>query len=100
MEKPWLAHYQDGVPAEINADAYNSIPELLEQCFEKFSASDAFHCMWKSLTYSDMDYLSRKFASYLQNNLGLKRGDRVAIMMPNILQYPVAMFGILRAGMV
>ncbi len=100
MEKPWLAHYQDGVPAEINADAYNSIPELLEQCFEKFSASDAFHCMGKSLTYSDMDYLSRKFASYLQNNLGLKRGDRVAIMMPNILQYPVAMFGILRAGMV
>lgn len=100
MGKPWLNEYESGVPHEINADAYNSIPEILEESFEKFAKSDAFHCMGKTLTYGEMDYLSRKFASYLQNNLGLKKGDRVAIMMPNILQYPVALFGILRAGMV
>lgn len=100
MEKPWLKGYQEGVPHEIDADAYKSIPDLLEQCFEKFATKDAFHCMGKSLTYSDIDFLSKKFASYLQNNLGLKKGDRVAIMSPNILQYPVALFGILRAGMI
>ncbi len=100
MDKPWFKHYQDGVPHEINADGYNSIPELLEEAFEKFSQLPSFHCMGKTLTYGEMDLLSRKFASYLQNDLGLERGDRVAIMMPNILQYPVALFGILRAGMV
>lgn len=100
MEKPWLNEYEAGVPHEINPETYNSIPELLEESFEKFAKKPAFHCMGKTLTYSEMDYLSRKFASYLQNNLGLKKGDRVAIMMPNILQYPVALFGILRAGMV
>ncbi len=100
MEKPWFKHYQDGVPHEINPDGYNSIPEILEEAFEKFADKPAFHCMGKTLNYGDMDLLSRKFASYLQNDLGLKKGDRVAIMMPNILQYPVALFGILRAGMV
>lgn len=100
MEKPWLNEYEAGVPHEINPETYNSIPELLEESFEKFAQNPAFHCMGKTLNYSEMDYLSRKFASYLQNNLGLKKGDRVAIMMPNILQYPVALFGILRAGMV
>lgn len=100
MEKPWLKNYQNGVPHEINADIYSSIPELLEEGFKKFSTKGAFHNMGKTLTYSDMDILSKKFASYLQNTLKLNRGDRVAIMMPNILQYPVALFGILRAGMV
>ena len=100
MDKPWFKHYQDGVPHEINPDGYNSIPEILEEAFEKFADKPAFHCMGKTLNYGDMDLLSRKFASYLQNDLGLKKGDRVAIMMPNILQYPVALFGILRAGMV
>ena len=100
MEKPWFNHYQDGVPKEIDSNTYNSIPELLEESFKKFADKPAFHCMGKTLNYSDMDLLSKKFASYLQNNLGLKKGDRVAIMSPNILQYPVALFGILRAGMV
>ena len=100
MEKPWFNHYQDGVPKEIDPNTYNSIPELLEESFKKFADKPAFHCMGKTLNYSDMDLLSKKFASYLQNNLGLKKGDRVAIMSPNILQYPVALFGILRAGMV
>lgn len=100
MEKPWLKNYQSGVPHEINPEIYGSIPELLEESFSKFGTKGAFHNMGKTLTYSDMDLLSKKFASYLQNTLKLNRGDRVAIMMPNILQYPVALFGILRAGMV
>ncbi len=100
MTKPWFNHYQSGVSEEINPEAYASIPALLEESFSKFASKPAFHCMGKTLTYGDLDHLSKKFASYLQNDLGLKKGDRVAIMMPNILQYPVALFGILRAGMV
>lgn len=100
MEKPWLKYYQEGVPHEINADSYSSIVAILEESFQKYGAKGAFHCMGKTLTYSDLDYLSKKFASYLQNNLKLQKGDKVALMMPNILQYPVALFGILRAGMV
>ncbi|WP_419168828.1 long-chain-fatty-acid--CoA ligase [Halobacteriovorax sp.] len=100
MTKPWLKHYQDGVAEEINPESYASIPSLLEESFEKFASKPSFHCMGKTLTYGEIDHLSKKFASYLQNDLGLQKGDRVAIMMPNILQYPVALFGILRAGMV
>lgn len=100
MTKPWLKHYQDGVAEEINPESYASIPSLLEESFEKFASRPSFHCMGKTLTYGEIDHLSKKFASYLQNDLGLQKGDRVAIMMPNILQYPVALFGILRAGMV
>ncbi|RZF21877.1 MULTISPECIES: long-chain-fatty-acid--CoA ligase [Halobacteriovorax] len=100
MTKPWLKHYQDGVAEEINPESYASIPSLLEESFKKFASKPSFHCMGKTLTYGEIDHLSKKFASYLQNDLGLQKGDRVAIMMPNILQYPVALFGILRAGMV
>ncbi|EPZ49232.1 long-chain-fatty-acid--CoA ligase [Bacteriovorax sp. BAL6_X] len=100
MTKPWLKHYQNGVSEEINPELYTSIPALLDESFAKFADRPSFHCMGKTLTYKEIDHLSKKFASYLQNDLGLKKGDRVAIMMPNILQYPVALFGILRAGMV
>ncbi len=100
MEKTWQKRYQDGVPFEINPSEYESIPEMFEQSFEKYAANDAFHCMGTTLKYSELDLQSRKFASYLQNNLGLQKGDRVALMMPNILQYPVALFGILRAGLI
>ncbi|WP_127716647.1 long-chain-fatty-acid--CoA ligase [Halobacteriovorax sp. HLS] len=100
MNYVWQNEYQEGVPHEIDASKYNSIPELLEESFSKFSQKPAFHCMGKSLTYGEIDLQSRKFASYLQNELNLKKGDRVALMMPNILQYPVALFGVLRAGMV
>ena len=100
MEKPWFKHYQGGVDKEIDPNTYASIPALLDESFQKFADKPAFHCMGKTLNYSDMDFLSKKFASYLQNDLGHKKGDRVAIMMPNILQYPVALFGILRAGLV
>lgn len=100
MEKPWFSSYQEGVPHNINEKEYSSIVDLLESSFTKFSDRPAFHCMGKTLDFSDMDELSKKFASFLQNNLKLKKGARVALMMPNILQYPVALFGILRAGMV
>jgi long-chain acyl-CoA synthetase len=102
MEKIWLKHYQAGVPASIEdqIEKYHSIPEILEESFKEFSQFPAYHCMGKTLSYKEIDLLSLKFASYLQNQLGLKKGDRIALMMPNILQYPVALFGILRAGMV
>jgi long-chain acyl-CoA synthetase len=102
MEKIWLKNYQAGVPEfiEHEMDRYNSIAELLEESFKNYSSRPAFHCMGKGLTYGEVDRLTRKFASYLQNDLSLKKGDRVALMMPNILQYPVALFAVLRAGMV
>lgn len=102
MEKIWIKNYQLGVPATIEdqMEKYDSIPDILEESFKNYRNKKAFHCMGKDLTYGDVDQQSLKFASYLKNNLGLQKGDRVALMMPNILQYPVALFGILRAGMV
>jgi long-chain acyl-CoA synthetase len=100
MTKIWHKHYDAGVPATIDVNKYASINDMLEVGFNKFRRLGAFHCMGTTLTYDDIDVLSQKFAGYLQNNLKLEKGDRVAIMMPNILQYPVALFGILRAGMV
>jgi len=96
---PWLKHYPKGVPYDINPDAYPSLVELIEEGFQKFAAQPAYACMGKQLTYGDIDRLSRQFATYLQTDLGLKQGDRIAIQMPNLLQYPVAMFGALRAGL-
>lgn len=100
MTYPWLSSYDQGVPAEIDPNEFSSIPELLEMSFHKFSDKPAFHNMGTTFTYRDIDHLSKKFASYLQNELKLKKGDRVAIMMPNILQYPIALFGVLRAGFI
>ncbi len=100
MSKVWHKHYDPGVPVEISTGEFSSINDLLESGFKKYSSRPAFHNMGKTLTYSEVEELSRKFASYLQNDLKLNKGDRVAIMMPNILQYPIALFGILRAGMV
>jgi long-chain acyl-CoA synthetase len=100
MSKVWHKHYDPGVPVEINPSEYASINDLLDAGFKKYSGRPAFHNMGTTLTYGQIELLSRKFASYLQNDLKLVKGDRVAIMMPNILQYPIALFGILRAGMV
>tara|TARA_R110002072_G_scaffold1989_3_gene16492 strand:- start:60467 stop:62125 length:1659 start_codon:yes stop_codon:yes gene_type:complete len=100
MSYVWHDSYQDGVEKEINTSKYSSINEVLEESFKKFENKDSFHCMGKGFTYGELDILSLKFASYLQNTLKLQKGDRVALMMPNILQYPIALFGILRAGMV
>jgi long-chain acyl-CoA synthetase len=98
MERIWLKHYPAGVPADIDPTQYDSLVALLEECFAKFRDRRAFVCMDKSISYGELDSMSRDFAAYLQTT-GLKFGDRVAVMMPNILQYPVATAGILRAGM-
>lgn len=99
MEKVWLKNYQSGVNSEIDINTYSSLADFIRITFEKFPNKPAFHNMGKSITYNELKELSQKFASYLQNNLGLSKGDRVALMMPNILQYPIALFGILQAGM-
>ena len=100
MDKIWLKNYQEGVPADIDPNEYQNIPEILENAFTKFADKPSFHCMGKTFSYREIDLLSRKFAAYLQKDLGLVKGDRVALMMPNILQYPVALFGVLRAGLI
>lgn len=100
MTKIWHKAYDAGVPYEINPNEYSSINDMLEVGFQKFKNLPAFHNMGTTLSYAEIDNLSQKFASYLQNDLHLQKGDRVAIMMPNILQYPIALFGILRAGMI
>ena len=97
MEKIWLKSYPPGVPAEIDASAYASVGELLEDSFRQYRESRAFACMGKSITYGELDTLSRKVAAWFQSK-GLARGARIAIMMPNILQYPVVLAAVLRAG--
>ena len=100
MEKPWLDSYEKGVKAEIDETLYQSIPDVFRQSVEKFANQPAFQNMGKTLTYAEVGKLAENFASYLQNVLKLPRGERVAIMLPNLLQYPIALFGILQAGLV
>jgi long-chain acyl-CoA synthetase len=97
-QRPWLAAYPPGTPAEIDADAMPSLVAVLERSCERFSARRAFANLGRTITYRELDHSSRDFASYLVS-LGLGRGDRVALMLPNVLQYPIALFGVLRAGM-
>jgi long-chain acyl-CoA synthetase len=97
MERPWLQHYPQGVAAEIDASKYPSLIAMLEESFQAHRGRPAFVCMGKALTYGEIDEASRAFAAWLQSK-GLQRGARVAIMMPNVLQYPVAIAAILRAG--
>ncbi|MRT23696.1 long-chain-fatty-acid--CoA ligase FadD [Enterobacteriaceae bacterium RIT697] len=100
MNKVWLKRYPADVPAEINADRYASLVELFEHAAEQYADQVAFINMGQPMTYRQLEKQSRAFAAWLQQGLGLKQGDRVALMMPNLLQYPVALFGVLRAGMV
>jgi len=97
MEKIWLKSYPKGVPAEIDVNAYRSIPDLIDTNIGKYSARPAYICMGKTITFADVDRLSTCFGAWLQSK-GLAKGARVAVMMPNVLQYPAAVFGILRAG--
>lgn len=99
MEKIWLKNYEEGISEEINPDRFASLMHVFENSVSKFGDKIAFLNMNQSLTFNELDRLSKQFAAYLQNS-GLKQGDPVAIMMPNLLQYPIALFGILRAGMV
>ncbi len=97
--RPWLASYPQGVPADIDVNQYSSLVGLMEESFKKYTARAAYSFMGKEMTFGQIDSLSRAFGTYLQN-LGLAKGDRVAIMMPNVPQYPIAVAGILRAGFV
>jgi len=100
MRKIWLDSYPPGIPAEIDVRPYPSLRDMLEQSCLRFRDKIAFVNMGVPMTYGELDRLSRDFGAYLQNDLGLHKGDRVAIMLPNLLQYPVALFGALRAGMI
>jgi long-chain acyl-CoA synthetase len=97
MDRIWLKSYPPGMPAEISFTEYKSVGELFEKSCRKFAERPAFHCMGKTITFGELDRLSRDFAAWLQAK-GLPKGTRVALMMPNVLQYPVALFGALRAG--
>lgn len=98
-DRPWLSSYSQGVPADINPAQYSSLVGLMEESFQKYARRVAYSFMGKDLTYAQTDSLSQAFAAYLQG-LGLAKGDRVAVMMPNIPQYPIAVVAILRAGYV
>ncbi|ELY2496279.1 long-chain-fatty-acid--CoA ligase FadD [Cronobacter muytjensii] len=100
MKKVWLNRYPADVPAEINPDRYHSLVDLFEQSCTRFADQPAFTNMGEVMTFRKLEERSRAFAAWLQQGLGLQKGDRVALMMPNLLQYPVALFGILRAGMI
>ncbi len=99
MKKIWLNRYPKGIPAEINPDEYRSIVEIFEETCNKFSDHGAFANMGYAMSFAELQAKAHDFSAYLQKDLGLQKGDRVAIMMPNLLQYPVALFGILGAGL-
>ena len=98
-EKPWLQSYPEGVPEYADIDAYNSVVELFDESVEQFRDNTAFISMGKSITFGELDEYSRAFAAWIQASGKFKKGDRIALMMPNTLQYPIAVFGLLRAGM-
>jgi len=100
MEKIWLKSYPPGVPADIDPAEFSSVNAVLERSFSEYADRAAFVQMGRSITYRQLDELTRDFGAWLQNEAGLKRGDRIAIMLPNVLQYPIAMFGAMRAGLV
>src|SRR5512132_3975485 len=93
--KHWLAAY-DEIPCEINPDAHGSVLAMLEAAMQRFADRPAFRCFGHTLTYSDTDRLSRNFAAFLQNKLGVKKGERIAVMLPNIAAFPPAMRAIVR----
>ena len=99
VDRIWLKHYPPGIPAEIDPDRFGSIPDLFGKTVARFSGRPAFHNLGHTLTYAALERLSRDFAAFLQALPGMGEGERVAVMSPNLLQYPVALFGILRAGM-
>ena len=98
VRKIWLEHYPKGIPAEINPDVYQSVVEIFEESCKNFADLPAFYNLGTTLTYQQVELFTRAFAAYLQNELKLKKGDRLAVMMPNMLQYPIVIFGALRAG--
>ena len=100
MQKPWLDSYPENIPHDITFDKHNSLSGLFKESVAEFGPRPAFTNMGKSISYQQLDKLSRDFAAWLQHSAGLQKGDRIAVMMPNLLQYPVVVFGALRAGLV
>ena len=100
MEKIWLKSYPPGVPADIDISGFNSLGDVFDRSVRLYGSRTAYVCMDKAITYDELDRLTAQFAGFLQGELGLPKGARVAIMMPNVLQYPIAAFGTLRAGYV
>ena len=100
MDKPWLKSYPEGTPATINTSEFSSLGEFFETKANEFAALPAVHNMGTTLTYAELDARSRAIASYLQQTLGLNKGDRVGLMLPNVLQFPIAFMGVLRAGLI
>ena len=100
MERIWLNSYPSGVPAEIDVGEFRSVGDLFEKCVGRFASRPAYICMGRQITYAELDVLSARFGAFLQGELKLPRGTRIGLMMPNVLQYPVALFGALRAGYV
>ena len=98
-ERIWLKSYPAGIPADIDISGYGSVLDFFDETIRKYTDKPAFSNFGKHLSFSRLDEMSQAFAGYLQKLGGLQQGDRVAIMMPNLLQYPVVLFGILRAGM-
>lgn len=98
MNKPWIKTYGPGVPVDIDADAYPSAVALFENAATEYASKPAFECFGRTMTYAEVDRASRAVAAWLQQRLGIKRGDRVALMVPNVFAFPVAMLGIQRAG--
>ena len=99
IDKSWLQNYPEGVPAEIDMTEFDSVVDIFDQSCERYAEQDAYVNFGKAISYAELERQSRAFGAYLQSQ-GLERGDRVAIMMPNLLQYPIALFGVLRAGLV
>ena len=99
LQTPWLDHYPEGTPAEIDPSEYSSIVAVLEQSVKLYRDRPAYANMGQQINYGEMDQMTRDFAAWLRDGAGLEPGDRVAIMLPNILQYPIALFGALRAGL-
>jgi long-chain acyl-CoA synthetase len=100
VEKVWLKSYPEGMPEEVPTPPWRSVKDLFEHSFAAYPDNAAYSNMGKTLSYADLNELSMRFACFLQQELGLTRGERVAIMLPNVLQYPVAMCGTFRAGLV
>ena len=100
MEKIWLKSYPTGVPEQVPTPNFRSIREMVEHSFQEYPDNPAYTNMGTTVTYRELDELSMQFACYLQKTLDMTRGERVAIMLPNIIQYPVAMCGAFRAGLV
>ncbi|MBB3227071.1 long-chain acyl-CoA synthetase [Luteibacter sp. Sphag1AF] len=98
-ERPWLDHYPDGIPAEIDVNSYRSVAAVFDEAFKRYRERPAFTNFGRTLTYGQLDELSSAFAGYLSGELKMVKGDRIAIMLPNVLQYPIALFGALRLGL-